>query len=57
MTAVMLRVLHLCTLCVLFVSAPAAGQVASFDPDTIRAGRFDMGKMWPFEYAPLHYFS
>jgi hypothetical protein len=28
-----------------------------FDPDTIRAGRFDMGKMWPFEYAPLQYFS
>jgi hypothetical protein len=58
MTAVMRRVLYLCTLCVLSVSAPAAGQVAtSFDPDTIRAGRFDMGKMWPFEYAPLQYFS
>jgi hypothetical protein len=25
--------------------------------DTIRAGRFDYGKMWTFEYAPEEYFS
>ena len=25
--------------------------------DTIRAGRFDYGKMWTFEYAPAEYFS
>jgi len=25
--------------------------------DTIRAGRFDLGKMWTFEYAPAAYFS
>ena len=25
--------------------------------DTIRAGRFDAGKMWTFEYAPQKYFT
>jgi hypothetical protein len=25
--------------------------------DTIRAGRFDLGRMWTFEYAPSEYFS
>lgn len=33
---------------------PAAGQGAR---DTVRAGRFDAGKMWAFEYAPVEYFS
>jgi len=35
--------------------APAAAQDAALD--TIRAGRFDFGKMWTFEYAPTEYFS
>ncbi len=39
-------------LCVAVTSA--AGQGTS---DTIRAGRFDAGKMWAFEYAPMQYFS
>jgi hypothetical protein len=38
--------------------APAAeGQLATFDLDTVQVGRFDYGKMWPFEYAPTEYFS
>lgn len=35
----------------LLAGAPLAAQ------DTIRAGRFDAGKMWTFEYAPREYFS
>jgi len=41
---------------VLFVLAvPAAAQEAGLD--TIRAGRFDFGKMWTFENAPSAYFT
>ena len=37
---------------------PNAGLAqAGVDLDTIRAGRFDNGKMWTFEYAPKAYFS
>ncbi len=36
---------------------PAPAQVGGVDLDTIRAGRFDYGKMWTFEYAPADYFS
>jgi len=32
-------------------------QAGAVDLDTIRAGRFDMGKMWTFENAPVSYFS
>ncbi len=32
-------------------------QVGGVALDTIRAGRFDNGKMWTFEYAPTTYFS
>jgi hypothetical protein len=28
----------------------------AMDLDTVRAGRFDNGKMWTFEYPPLEYF-
>ena len=28
-----------------------------FDPDTVKAGRFDTGKMWTFEYPPTDYFK
>ncbi len=34
---------------------PAAAQGTG--GDTIRAGRFDAGKMWAFEYAPTTYFT
>lgn len=39
----------------LLAAGPLAAQVQ--DLDTIRAGRFDTGKMWTFEYAPTAYFS
>jgi hypothetical protein len=39
----------------LAAAAPVGAQDAA--PDTIRAGRFDFGKMWTFEYAPAEYFS
>ncbi|MFC2136347.1 S46 family peptidase, partial [Bacteroidota bacterium] len=28
-----------------------------FNPDTVKAGRFDTGKMWTFEDAPVDYFD
>jgi hypothetical protein len=42
---------------VLPAAAPAAGQSAGVAADTVRPGRFDMGRMWTFEYAPAQYFS
>ena len=27
------------------------------DLDTVKAGKFDTGKMWTFEYPPTHYFK
>ncbi|MEX0746650.1 MAG: S46 family peptidase, partial [Rhodothermales bacterium] len=41
-------------------TVPAAGagpRAAGVDLDTVRAGRFDQGKMWPFEAPPTEYFS
>ncbi|MFC1500336.1 S46 family peptidase [Candidatus Zixiibacteriota bacterium] len=29
----------------------------SFDPDTVRAGRFDTGRMWTFDSPPMDWFS
>ncbi len=29
----------------------------SFDPDTVRAGRFDTGRMWLFEAPPIDWFA
>lgn len=28
-----------------------------FNPDTVKAGQFDNGKMWTFDYPPLNYFK
>lgn len=28
-----------------------------FNPDTVKAGKFDIGRMWTFEYAPIEYFE
>jgi hypothetical protein len=39
-----------------FVEPEASPVVTAFDTDTVRAGRFDNGKMWTFEYPPLDYF-
>ena len=33
----------------------ASAQVGNIDPDTIRAGRFDGGKMWTFDFPPVDY--
>ena len=40
---------------VTFVPAVLAAQRAT--PDAVTTGRFDLGKMWTFEYAPAEYFS
>jgi hypothetical protein len=42
---------------VLFLAAHAAAAQPATPLDTIRAGRFDMGRMWTFEYAPAEYFT
>lgn len=39
------------------VPLPALSQAGVVDIDTVRAGRFDSGKMWTFEYSPAEYFS
>ncbi len=39
------------------VSGTARAQGGQTDLDTVRAGRFDFGKMWTFEYAPGEYFT
>ncbi len=36
---------------------PAAVAAQRPVADTVRAGRFDLGRMWTFEYAPTAYFS
>ncbi len=35
----------------------ANSQQSAADLDSVRAGRFDFGKMWTFEYAPSAYFT
>jgi hypothetical protein len=39
------------------VALPSHAQVGQADLDDVRAGRFDFGKMWTFEYAPAEYFG
>jgi hypothetical protein len=41
----------------LLLPVSAQGQMGGVDLDTVRAGRFDMGKMWTFENAPMEYFT
>jgi hypothetical protein len=43
---------HTTTLCCLLIAASSLPA-----QDTVRAGRFDAGKMWTFEYAPQQYFT
>ncbi len=38
-------------------AAAEPGTQTASDPDTIRAGRFDNGRMWTFEYPPVAYFQ
>jgi hypothetical protein len=51
-----MRISVVVALSVAILSTEAAAQLAAFDLDTVRVGRFDYGKMWPFEYAPTEYF-
>jgi len=39
----------------LFISHPFTAQ-QKFNPDTVKAKKFDIGKMWTFEHAPVDYF-
>ena len=46
----------------LFMSSSSTAQVSTKDAnwmnlDTVKAGKFDTGKMWTFEYPPMDYFS
>lgn len=41
----------------ILVPAQAPAQTGAVNLDTVRAGRFDMGKMWTFENAPMAYFT
>jgi hypothetical protein len=36
---------------------PVSAPVLMVDLDTVRAGQYDNGKMWTFEYPPLDYFE
>ena len=49
-----LNALRLAGLALLLGVSSAAAQV---DLDTVRAGRFDFGRMWTFEYSPGRYFT
>ncbi|MBE0591334.1 MAG: S46 family peptidase, partial [Gemmatimonadales bacterium] len=41
----------------LLLPVSARAQAGAVDLDTVRAGKFDYGKMWTFEYAPKDYFT
>jgi len=41
----------------LLIAGQAAAQVPAAAADTVRAGRFDAGRMWTFEYPPVEYFT
>lgn len=44
-------------LCFALTVSATQAQTASTVLDTVRAGRFDNGKMWTFEYPPLGYWA
>lgn len=46
-----------CALLAASVPSPLPAQATAVDLDTVRAGRFDLGRMWTFEHAPGPYFS
>jgi hypothetical protein len=50
-----LLLLSVLTLCISNLSAQSSNDW--FNPDTVKAGRFDTGKMWTFEYPPTDYFK
>ena len=51
-----IRMLTVAAVALLLAPGSLAGQAAGTDDET-RMGRFDFGKMWTFEYAPMEYFS
>jgi hypothetical protein len=51
------RIVSLLALLLAALPLAAPAQVTRADLDTVRAGRFDFGKMWTFEYAPTDYFT
>jgi hypothetical protein len=51
------RAAALLLLLVLGAPAGAAAQAGRVDLDTVRAGRYDAGRMWTFEHAPARLFS
>ena len=46
-----------CLLALFAAASGAAAQTPDTDQGAMRAGRFDYGKMWTFEYPPTDYFS
>lgn len=47
----------LLTIFLLIVSFSSAQTYYGFNPDTVKAQKFDMGKMWTFENPPVKYFQ
>lgn len=47
----------LLTIFLLIASFSSAQTFYGFNPDTVRAQKFDMGKMWTFENPPIKYFQ
>lgn len=41
----------------LFTATMNAQETLAFDPDTVRAGQFDNGKMWTFDNPPFEYWK
>ncbi|MFN7603749.1 MAG: S46 family peptidase, partial [Bacteroidota bacterium] len=41
----------------LLVLASTGLAQTQFNPDTVKAGRFDNGKMWTFDFPPVSYFE
>src|SRR5690349_17202196 len=46
-----------CLSLLLLVLSTTTFAQAPFNPDTVKAGRFDNGKMWTFDYPPAEYFQ
>ena len=47
-----MKIVRLCLLILLSGSA-----AAQFNPDTVKVGMFDNGKMWTFDFPPVEYFD
>lgn len=51
---------HVRITCLFLIAAfviSVKAQTIGFNPDTVKAGKLDVGKMWTFEYPPVDYFS